>query len=111
MGCSFIPVAIGYLFAGVVSGNVYQVMSDKISFARQEAFSQNFQLPAIGENFSQNDYLYAVAHKMGMDNGAFTQYLWDKYHPAAIWMVISGIGIVAVISLFLYDRFVRKKGA
>ena len=111
MGCSFIPVAIGYLFAGVVSGNVYQAMSDKISFAQREAVSQNFQLPAIGEHFSQNDYLYAVAHKMGMSNSAFTQYLWDKYHPSAIWMVISGIGIVAMISLFLYDLFVRKKAA
>ncbi len=108
MGCSFIPVAIGVLFAGFVSGNVYQSMSDKISLAQREAISQNFQLPAISEHFSQNDYLYAVAGKMGMNNGQFTQFLWEKYHPSNIWMVITGIGLAAMFALFLYDRLVRK---
>jgi MFS family permease len=109
MECSFIPVAIGVLFAGFVSGNVYQSMSDKISLAQREAVSQSFQLPAISEHFSQNDYLYAVAGKMGMNNGQFTQFLWDKYHPSNIWMVITGIGLAAMVALFLYDRLVRKK--
>lgn len=108
MGCSFIPVAIGSFFAGFVSGNLYQSISDKVSLAQREAVLQNFQLPAISEHFSQNDYLYAAARKMGMNNEQFTQFLWDKYHPSSIWMVISGIGIGAAILLFLYDRFVRK---
>lgn len=108
MGYSFIPVAIGVFFAGIVSGNVYQAMSDKISLAKLEMAAHNFQLPAIGSTFSQNDYLYAAARKMGMNNETFTQLLWDKYHPSSIWMVITGIGIAAMFSLFLYDRFVRK---
>lgn len=108
MGCSFIPVAIGYLFAGFVSGSVYQSMSDKISLAQREAAFQHLQLPAIGEHFSQNDYLYAVAQKMGMSNAQFTQFLWDKYHPSAIWAVITGIGVGAMVLLFLYDRFIAK---
>ena len=108
MGCSFIPVAIGSFFAGFVSGNLYQALSDKISFAQLEAESRNFHLPSIGENFSQNDYLYATAQKMGMNNERFTQFLWDKYHPSSIWMVITGIGIAAMIALFLYDHYVIK---
>ena len=109
MGCSFIPVAIGSFFAGFVSGNVYQNLSDKITFAQREAVSRNFQLPPIGEHFSQNDYLYAAARKMGMSNDQFTQFLWDKYHPSSIWMVITGIGIGAALLLFLYDRYVVKQ--
>jgi dipeptide/tripeptide permease len=108
MGYSFIPVAIGVFFAGIVSGNVYQAMSDKISLAKLEMAAHNFQLPAIGSEFSQNDYLYAAATKMGMNNESFTRLLWDQYHPSAIWMVITGIGLAAMIALFLYDRFVRK---
>lgn len=108
MGCSFIPVAIGSFFAGIVSGNLYQAISDKVSLAQLEANSQNFGLPAISEHFSQNDYLYAAAAKMNMTNSQFTQFLWDKYHPSSIWMVISGIGLAAVIALFLYDRLVLK---
>lgn len=108
MGCSFIPVAIGSFFAGFVSGNLYQSLSDKITLAQREAVSRNFQIPSIGEHFSQNDYLYAAAQKMGMNNEQFTQFLWDKYHPSSIWMVITGIGIGASVLLFLYDRFVVK---
>ena len=108
MGCSFIPVAIGSFFAGFVSGNVYQTMSDKISFAQREAVSRNFQIQPISDHFSQNDYLYAAAQKMGMDHVQFTQFLWNKYHPSDIWMVITGIGIASMLALFLYDRLVRK---
>jgi hypothetical protein len=108
MGCSFIPVAIGSLFAGFVSGNVYEGMSDKISLAQREAVSRNFQIPSISGHFSQNDYLYAAAQKMGMSSDQFTQFLWDKYHPSSIWMVITGIGIASMVALFLYDRLVRK---
>jgi hypothetical protein len=108
MGYSFIPVAIGVFFAGIVSGNVYQAISDKISLAKLEMAAHNFQIPAIGGEFSQNDYLYAAAQKLGMNNESFTQLLWDKYHPSSIWMVITGIGIAAMLALFLYDRFVRK---
>ena len=109
MGCSYIPVAIGVLFAGFVSGNVYQSISDKISLAKEEVISRNLEIPAISEHFSQNDYLYTAAQKMGMSQGDFTQFLWEKYHPSAIWMVITGIGIAAMVALFLYDRLVRKQ--
>jgi dipeptide/tripeptide permease len=109
MGCSFIPVAIGSFFAGFVSGSLYQSISDKVSLAQREAISRNFQLPSISEHFSQNDFLSAAAKKMGMNSEQFTQFLWDKYHPSSIWMVISGIGIGAAILLFLYDRFVVKQ--
>ena len=106
MGCSFIPVAIGSFFGGIVSGSVYQSMSDKISLAKLEVLSQNLQIPAISDHFSQNDYLYAAAQKLGLTNEQFTQLLWDKYHPSSIWIVISSIGIAAAILLFLYDRFI-----
>jgi dipeptide/tripeptide permease len=109
MGCSFIPVALGSLFAGFVSGNLYQSVSDKVSLAQHEAVSRNFGIPAVSEHFSQNDYFYAAAQKMGMNNGQFTQFLWDKYHPSSIWMVITGIGIGAAALLFLYDRYIVRK--
>ncbi|HEY5511888.1 MAG TPA: MFS transporter [Prolixibacteraceae bacterium] len=109
MGCSFIPVAFGSLFAGFVSGNLYQSVSDKVSLAQHEAVSRNFGIPSISEHFSQNDYFYAAAQKMGMNNGQFTQFLWDKYHPSSIWMVITGIGVGAAALLFLYDRYIVRK--
>ena len=51
MGCSFIPVAIGYLFAGFVSGNVYQAMSDKISLAPTRSGFPKFSDPGNRRTF------------------------------------------------------------
>jgi proton-dependent oligopeptide transporter, POT family len=109
MGCSFIPVAIGYLFAGIISGNVYQGMSDKITLAQKEAVARGFDIPAISQNFTQNDYLKTTAAKMGMDMNQLTHFLWDKYEPSSIWIVITGIGIAAAVSLLLYDLLLIKK--
>ncbi|MCE1198280.1 MAG: MFS transporter [Marinilabiliales bacterium] len=109
MGCSYIPVAIGVLFAGFVSGNVYQSLSDKVTLAGKEAMARNLDISKIGEHFSQNDYLYAIAQKSGMNQAEFTRFLWEKYHPSSIWMVITGIGTAAVLLLYLYDRYLVPK--
>jgi uncharacterized membrane protein YjjP (DUF1212 family) len=109
MGCSYIPVAIGYLLAGVVSGNVYQGMSDKITLLQREVASRGISLPSIGANFTKNDFFTAAASKMNMNPDQLTQFLWDKYHPSSFWMVVVGIGLAAAFLLLLYDRYVLKK--
>lgn len=109
MGCSFIPLAIGYLLAGVVSGNVYQGISDKITLAEKEVLSRGINLPAIGEKFTKNDYFSTAASKMNMNVDQLTQFLWDKYHPSSFWLVVLGIGLAAAFLLLLYDRYVLKK--
>ncbi len=109
MGCSFIPVAIGFLFAGVVSGNVYQALSDKITLAQTEAIARGIDIPQISQSFSQNDLLQHIATKMNMNTLQLTQFLWDKYHPSSIWIVVTGIGLVAATSLMIYDKFIMNK--
>jgi len=109
MGCSYIPVAIGYLLAGVVSGNVYQGMSDKITLLQREVASRGINLPSIGGNFTKNDFFTTAASKLNMSPEQLTQLLWDKYHPASFWMVVVGIGFAAAFLLLLYDRYVLKK--
>jgi len=110
MGCSFIPVALGSLMAGVVSGNVYQNISDKISLTQKEIASRGINLPAInGETFTKNDFFTSAASKMNMNADQLTQFLWDKYHPSSFWFVVLGIGVSASALLFLYDQFIMKK--
>ncbi len=105
MGYSFIPVFIGNVFAGIISGNVYEKTSDKVSFVKEEALSLNLK---ISEELSNNAYFDAVAQKMNMTGMELTAHLWDKYHPSQIWYVIFAIGILSVVSLFFYDRFLIK---
>jgi len=109
MGCSYIPVAIGYILAGVVSGNVYQGISDKITLAQREVALRGIDLPAIGEKFTKNDFFSTAALKMNMNADQLTQFLWDKYNPSSFWMVVVGIGFTAAFLLLLYDRYVLKK--
>ncbi len=109
IGCSYIPVALGNLFAGIVSGNVYQNISDKITLTQREALIRNIDLPSIGGQFTKNDYFQGAATKMGMTTDQLTLYLWDKYHPSSFWYVVTGIGILAAALLFLYDQFITKK--
>ncbi len=109
IGCSYIPVALGNLFAGIVSGNVYQNISDKISLTQKEALSRNIDLPAISGQFTKNDLFRSAAEKMSMNTDQLTQYLWDKYHPSSFWYVVAGIGIAASAILLIYDQLIIKK--
>lgn len=109
MGCSFIPVAVGSLMAGIVSGNVYQNISDKIVLTQKEIALRGIDLPSIGEKFTKNDYFSSAALKMNMNPDQLTQFLWDKYHPSSFWLVVVGIGATASALLFLYDQFLIRK--
>ena len=107
MGYSFIPVFLGSVFAGIISGNVYQKMADKVGFV-QDFAAQN-GLP-ISENLSQNEYFSAVAGQSGLTEQQLTHTLWTQYSPSDMWIVIAVIGVAATLLLFLYDRFLTKRG-
>jgi dipeptide/tripeptide permease len=57
MGCSFIPLAGGNFFAGLLSGGVYSAMADKVSLLQREVASRGLSLPEISPAFTQNDYI------------------------------------------------------
>lgn len=109
MGCSFLPMAGGNFFAGLLSGSVYENKSDKISLLQQEVEKQNLNIPEISENFSQNDYVLKAQELMGMEQWELTNYLWQTYQPGKIWIIFAAIGMFSVIALILYDKFILKK--
>lgn len=105
MGYSFIPVFIGNVFAGIISGNVYQIMSDKTQFVQKEIASRAIAMP---DGLTQDEYFNMAADKMNMSSPELTNFLWDKYDPASIWTVILCIGLLAVVALFFYDKNLKK---
>ena len=109
MGASFIPLAGGNFFAGILSGDVYGSMSDKITLLKQEVASRGLDIPQISDSFSQNDYTQMAAQMMDMTEKQLTTFLWNTYHPQQIWMVFAGIGLGTTILLFLYDRFILSR--
>jgi POT family proton-dependent oligopeptide transporter len=106
MGTSFLPVAVGNKLAGWFSGPVYQSMSDKVSLLEHEVAKRGLDIPAISKTFTQNDYMKRAAELLHTDQHGLTQMLWNTYHPYKIWMIFSAIGVVTIIALFLYNKFV-----
>ncbi len=108
MGYSFIPVFLGNVFAGFISGGVYGAMADKVRIVRDFAAERGLGVP---EGLSQNDYFANVAGQLGMAPDELTDTLWQQYHPYNMWIVIFGIGLAATLLLWIYDRWiVRKNG-
>lgn len=105
MGYSFIPVFIGNVFAGIISGVVYQNLSDKVGFVREFAQDNGLNIPS---GLSSSAYFEQVAQEMNMSGAELTKVLWNTYHPSNIWMVILAIGLVTTFLLFLYDRLTAK---
>ncbi|MDR2413381.1 MAG: MFS transporter [Odoribacteraceae bacterium] len=104
MGYSFIPIFLGNVFAGLISGSVYQGMSDKVTITREYAREQGF---AIADGLSQGEYFDEVARQAGMNGRELTDLLWNTYSPSSIWLVVLVIGLSATLLLFIYDRYKR----
>ena len=105
MGYSFIPMFLGNVFAGFISGDVYQQMSDKHSIVRREVVQRGLN---ISEGLTQNQYFKSVAEALHMNEQQLTNYLWETYHPSNIWIIILSIGFVAALCLWVYNKYMIK---
>lgn len=105
MGYSFIPVFIGNILAGIISGFVYQRMSDKVTFTEQFAAERGLQIP---EGLSTNAYFENVAQQVSLTPRELTNLLWETYSPSDLWMVLFAIGLAAAVALYFYDRTLSK---
>ncbi|MDR1500294.1 MAG: MFS transporter [Tannerellaceae bacterium] len=106
MGYSFIPVFIGNLVAGFISGNVYQALSDKVEIAHRFVLEKGL---SVDEGLSSNAYFEEAARQAGLSSHDLSHLLWETYHPSRLWIVLLAIGILAVASLYAYDRTIREK--
>jgi dipeptide/tripeptide permease len=106
MGYSFIPVFLGNILAGFISGNVYQAISDKVMITKKFALETGLN---IENGLSTNGYFEEVARQTNLTPQELTGLLWDKYHPSDCWIVMLSIGIAATLCLFIYDRVMKGK--
>lgn len=106
MGYSFIPVFLGNILAGFISGNVYQQMSDKVMLVQQFAAEKGLQ---VSVGLSNNAYFDEVARQVGLTPQGLTNLLWNTYHPSRLWIVLFGVGLATVVFLFLFDRLTSRK--
>ena len=108
MGTAFLPIAIGHLGAGWVSGKPFEMMADKLFLLKKAVAAKGFDIPEISGTFTQTDYFNRAQELFGMDSHQLTRYLWDTYNPSRVWVLFTAIAIAASVLLFLYDRFILK---
>jgi len=108
MGTYFLPVFMGNYLTTFVSGNLYQAWSDKLTLLQSEMLTRGIEMPEVGQAFSKNQYFSLAAEKLGMSEVEMTQMIWDSYDPGKIMYVVVGIGVVTILSLFIYDRMVIR---
>lgn len=104
MGCNFLPIAAGNFFAGIISGAVYEKIADKITFLQMEAAERGYSIEDISENFTQNQYINKFSELSGLSSIEITNMLWDKYNPSSFWIIVTCIGVIAALGLFVYDK-------
>ncbi len=108
MGTAFLPIALGHLGAGWVSGKPYQQMADKLTLLKRAVAEKGFDIPEVSDGFTQSDYFARAQELFGMDNLQLTQYLWDTYNPSKVWILFAATAVTASIMLFMYDRFILR---
>ena len=108
MGTAFLPIALGHLGAGWVSGKPFEIMADKLFLLKKAVAEKGFDIPEISGTFTQTDYFKRAQELFGMDSQQLTRYLWDTYNPARVWVLFTAIAIAASVLLFLYDRLILK---
>ncbi len=110
MGMSYLPIALGHMGAGWLSGRPYEVRADKLTLLQKAVADRGFDIPEISGTFTRTDYFTRAGELFGMDNQQLTSYLWESYHPSRVWILFSAIAIAASLLLYLYDRVILKGG-
>jgi proton-dependent oligopeptide transporter, POT family len=106
MGTYFLPVGIGHLAAGWISGKPYEVIADKYYLLQKAVAEKGFDIQPVSDTFTQTQYFEKAQQLFGMDSHQLTSYLWNTYHPSHVWVIFTGLAICAAVLLFLYDRYI-----
>lgn len=111
MGCSFLPMSGGNFLAGILSGPVYGDWADKLQLLRRDLDAKGIEMPALSDQFTQNDLFLEAARHYDMTINELTNYLWQTYQPGNIWYLFTGIGLGTALLLWLFDRLLMRKKA
>ncbi len=109
MGYGFLPVAGGNVLGGLLSGSLYESLSDKYGFLKDYLITEGLQTK---EQISQVDggiLFNQTMNQLNLSATELDQLLYSQYQPGNIWLVFAAIGIVTSLLLFTYDKFILKQ--
>jgi dipeptide/tripeptide permease len=107
MGYSFLPVAGGNIFGGLLSGSLYASLSDKYAFLRDYVSNNNITVSGNIDTMDGALMLSEAANQLNISTANLTKVLYDTYNPGTIWLVFAVIGIITSLFLFVYNRIIN----
>ncbi|MEJ2595850.1 MAG: MFS transporter [bacterium] len=108
MGYSFLPVAGGNVFGGLLSGSLYAKLSDKYAFLKDYLVSNGIEKMETIRDMDGALLFNQTVEKMGVSPEELTSLLYTTYRPGKIWWIFAAIGIATSLLLLLYNQFLLK---
>jgi len=87
------------------SNTDWQLVNSKVT---EYALSKGIDVSQLHVPFSKSEYFTLAETKLNMSHWELTNMLWNTYQPNKIWYVVFGVGIVSVVAILIYDRFVVR---
>jgi len=109
MGYSFLPVAGGNIFGGLLSGSLYGSLSDKYTFLRDYIITNNLHISGNIATMDNAVLFKQVQEQLNVSAYQLNHMLYVDYNPGAIWTIFVAIGLATSILLVIYNRFILKK--
>lgn len=109
MGYSFLPIAGGNIFGGLLSGSLYGKLSDKYVFLRDFVTEKGISIQGDVTKIDGAILFNQTANEMDISTIELTNILYQQYDPGTIWLIFASIGFATSILLLLYNLFVLKK--
>jgi dipeptide/tripeptide permease len=111
MGYSNFTVGIGWSIGSIMAGHLYQNNGDKVELARRHLVDKLGMQAGEVTALPKSEVLPMLHQKLGMDEFAARQLLWDTYEPYSMWMVFGLIGLGSMVAVIVYNRFVTAADA
>lgn len=109
MGVSYLPMAGGNLIGGLLSGFLYDQMSDKYVYLKEELLIRGYASMESMQNMDGGILFKDAMAYLNMSEHQLNKMLYSNYHPGNIWFVFAAIGAGTALLLFLYDRLLLSK--
>jgi dipeptide/tripeptide permease len=106
MGYSNFTVGIGWSIGSIMAGHMYENNGDKVGLARRHLVDKLGMDSTEVTALPKSEVLPMLQNKLGLDEVATRQMLWDTYEPYSMWMVFGLIGVGSLIAVMIYNRCV-----
>lgn len=109
LGYSFLSIALGNFFAGLLSGSLYGTYADKSKLIRFDLVQKGLISAKDAALLERNELMNTATTKLGLSAEQLTLSLKETYHPEFIWTVFALIGLGTMVLLWLYNLMILKR--